>query len=162
MKTGKPVREREKKGAAANMEPSTGIFRHREWRGLRDTAYDFGKWAQLWGILIAWALAHPRETGEEAVLPDEVIVLSTLRGAREVEASLPGGTTEVPHSTVTLPPPKSRDSSGSSPESLMFPGRGVLGQEQRAHETHETHRETQQEHVREHSVLGEHHAGHRA
>ena len=50
-----------KKGAAENMEPGTGIYRHREWRGLRDTAYDFGQWAQLWTILIRWALAHPAQ-----------------------------------------------------------------------------------------------------
>ena len=50
-----------KKGAAANLEPETAIYRHREWRGLRDTAYDFGKWAQLWAILIRWALAHPAQ-----------------------------------------------------------------------------------------------------
>ena len=31
----------------------------REWRGIRDTAYDYGKWMQLWGILIRWAVRHP-------------------------------------------------------------------------------------------------------
>ena len=50
-----------KKGAAQNMEPGTGIFRHREWRGMRDTVYDFGQWTVLWMILIRWALAHPAQ-----------------------------------------------------------------------------------------------------
>ena len=30
-----------KQGAASNMESGTAIYRRREWRGLRDTAYDF-------------------------------------------------------------------------------------------------------------------------
>lgn len=48
-----------KKGAALNYEKSTAILRHREWRGLRDTAYDYTQWCRLWGILIKWAFAHP-------------------------------------------------------------------------------------------------------
>ena len=35
-----------------------------------------------------WALAHPARKGAEVVIPDEVFVLSTLRGAREVEKLL--------------------------------------------------------------------------
>ena len=50
-----------RKGAAENMEPGTGIYLHREWRGLRDTAYDFGSWAKLWAVLIRWALSHPAQ-----------------------------------------------------------------------------------------------------
>ena len=50
-----------KKAAAENMVAGTAIYRHREWRGLRDTVYDFGKWAQLWVILIRWALSHPAQ-----------------------------------------------------------------------------------------------------
>lgn len=37
----------------------TGIARHRRWRGLKDTLYDYGQWLKLWGILIEWALRHP-------------------------------------------------------------------------------------------------------
>ena len=37
----------------------TGIARHRQWRGLKDTLYDYGQWLKLWGILIKWALRHP-------------------------------------------------------------------------------------------------------
>lgn len=48
-----------KKGTADNMEKGTAIYRHREWRGLCDTAYDYVKWVELWGILIKWALGHP-------------------------------------------------------------------------------------------------------
>ena len=59
MKIGSKGPERAKKGAADDLAPGTAIYRHREWRGLRDTAYDLGKWAQLWGILISWALSHP-------------------------------------------------------------------------------------------------------
>jgi len=47
------------KGAADNLNEGTGIYRHREWRGLRDTAYDYAKWVQLWGILIGWAMRNP-------------------------------------------------------------------------------------------------------
>ena len=42
-----------------NYKPGTAILKHREWRGLRDTVYDYGKWCQLWGILLKWALHHP-------------------------------------------------------------------------------------------------------
>ena len=48
-----------KKGAADNIKAGTGIYRHREWRGFRDTVYDYAKWAQLWGILFSWALRNP-------------------------------------------------------------------------------------------------------
>lgn len=37
----------------------TGIYRHRHWRGLKDTLYDYGQWLKLWGILIKWAVKHP-------------------------------------------------------------------------------------------------------
>ena len=47
------------KGMADNMQPKTGIYKHREWRGLKDTAFDYGQWCVLWGKLIKWALGHP-------------------------------------------------------------------------------------------------------
>ena len=50
-----------KNGVAANYEPGTAILHHREWRGFRDTAYDFGQWVRLWGILIQWAVSHPAQ-----------------------------------------------------------------------------------------------------
>ena len=37
----------------------TGIYRHRHWRGLKDTLYDYSQWLRLWGILIKWAVKHP-------------------------------------------------------------------------------------------------------
>lgn len=46
-------------GAADKMKAASGISRRREWRGLRDTAYDYANWVQLWGILIGWALKNP-------------------------------------------------------------------------------------------------------
>ena len=48
-----------KKGAAENLKPGTALLKHREWRGPLDTAYDYIKWMQLWGILINWAASHP-------------------------------------------------------------------------------------------------------
>ena len=48
-----------KKGAAENFQEKTAIFKHRQWRGLSDTAYDYGQWCRLWGILIKWAAGHP-------------------------------------------------------------------------------------------------------
>ena len=47
------------KRMADNMQPKTGIYKHREWRGLKDTAFDYGQWCVLWGKLIKWALGHP-------------------------------------------------------------------------------------------------------
>ncbi|MBQ6465188.1 MAG: 2-hydroxyacyl-CoA dehydratase [Oscillospiraceae bacterium] len=47
-----------KKGAADNLKKGTAIARHREWRGLRDTVYDYGQWCRLWGILIKWVFSH--------------------------------------------------------------------------------------------------------
>ncbi len=38
------------------LEEGTAIYKHREWRGLKDTAYDFSQWARLWGILLKWAV----------------------------------------------------------------------------------------------------------
>ncbi|MEG2420374.1 MAG: 2-hydroxyacyl-CoA dehydratase family protein [Oscillospiraceae bacterium] len=46
-------------GMADNMEDKTGIYKHREWRGARDTLYDYGKWLELWGILGKWLVKHP-------------------------------------------------------------------------------------------------------
>ena len=50
---------KKKKGAACNLKDKTAIQKHREWRGGRDTAYDYLQWCRLWGILIKWAAAHP-------------------------------------------------------------------------------------------------------
>ena len=47
------------KGAASNLADKTAIQKHREWRGGRDTAYDYLQRCRLWGILIKWAAAHP-------------------------------------------------------------------------------------------------------
>ena len=30
----------------------TGLYKHREWRGIKDTVYDFYEWARLWGMLL--------------------------------------------------------------------------------------------------------------
>jgi len=47
------------KGLGNLYTPVSGIYKHREWRGLKDTAYDYAKWCELWGILLKWALGHP-------------------------------------------------------------------------------------------------------
>ena len=48
-----------KKGKADLLRKDTGILKHREWRGIRDTVYDYSQWCRLWGILIKWAASHP-------------------------------------------------------------------------------------------------------
>ena len=47
------------KGVADRYEEGTAIEKHREWKGLIDTAYDYAQWCRLWGILIKWAGSHP-------------------------------------------------------------------------------------------------------
>jgi len=39
----------------------TAIWKHREWRGLEDTCYDFSQWCSLWGKLLVWAMSHPEQ-----------------------------------------------------------------------------------------------------
>lgn len=46
-------------GKADLYTDKTGIMKHREWRGLKDTAYDYAMWCKLWGILIKWVAGHP-------------------------------------------------------------------------------------------------------
>lgn len=37
----------------------TAILKHRQWRGLKDTWYDYTQWLKLWYMLAAWLLKHP-------------------------------------------------------------------------------------------------------
>lgn len=46
------------RGAADNLIKGTAIAKHREWRGFKDTVYDFGQWCRLWGILIKWLFSQ--------------------------------------------------------------------------------------------------------
>ena len=46
------------KGTAHNLKPRTAIYRHREWRGIKDTWYDYRQWCRLWGTLIKWLFSH--------------------------------------------------------------------------------------------------------
>ena len=39
------------KGSASRFIPGTGIARHREWRGLKDTWYDYCQWMKILGIM---------------------------------------------------------------------------------------------------------------
>ena len=47
------------KGLGLLYQDKTAIYRHREWRGFKDTLIDYGYWLQLWGILIGWVIKHP-------------------------------------------------------------------------------------------------------
>ena len=47
------------KGLGLLYQHKTAIYRHREWRGFKDTFIDYGYWLQLWGILIGWVIRHP-------------------------------------------------------------------------------------------------------
>jgi len=47
------------KNMGKNMQPKTGIYKFREWRGLVDSAYDYAMWCRLWYKLIKWAMGHP-------------------------------------------------------------------------------------------------------
>lgn len=46
------------RNAASNLKEGTAIYKHREWRGFKDTAYDYLQWCKLWGILINWLFSH--------------------------------------------------------------------------------------------------------
>lgn len=41
-------------------ESKLGIYTHREWRGVRDTAYDFAWWLVMWRDMAALILRRPR------------------------------------------------------------------------------------------------------
>ena len=47
------------KNMGNNMQPKTGIYKFREWRGLKDSAYDYAMWCKLWYKLIKWVAGHP-------------------------------------------------------------------------------------------------------
>ena len=47
------------KNMGKNMQPKTGIYKMREWRGIKDSAYDYAMWCKLWYKLIKWAMGHP-------------------------------------------------------------------------------------------------------
>ena len=48
-----------KKGAASRFIPGSGIARHREWRGLKDTWYDYTEWVKILGIMGAFVAKAP-------------------------------------------------------------------------------------------------------
>lgn len=52
-------KQAEPKGYGSLLHDKTGIYKHREWRGLKDTLYDYSKWLELWGILSKWLMGHP-------------------------------------------------------------------------------------------------------
>ena len=59
--TKKSANNTDARGASDNYAAKTGIQFHREWRGLKDTAYDYTQWCKLWGILIKWVASHPTQ-----------------------------------------------------------------------------------------------------
>ena len=48
-----------KKGAASRFIPGSGLARHREWRGLKDTWYDYTEWVKILGIMGAFVAKAP-------------------------------------------------------------------------------------------------------
>jgi hypothetical protein len=47
------------KGEQNRFIPGTNIERHREWRGLKDTWYDYTQWIKLLGIMMKFASISP-------------------------------------------------------------------------------------------------------
>ena len=47
------------KGEQNRFIPGTNIERHREWRGLKDTWYDYTQWIKLLGIMMKFASIAP-------------------------------------------------------------------------------------------------------
>lgn len=47
------------KGGQARFIPGTNIERHREWRGLKDTWYDYTQWVKLLGIVMKFVAISP-------------------------------------------------------------------------------------------------------
>ena len=43
-------------------EPKTGILKHREWRGFKDTMYDYYRWLITWKDMIKMVLKAPVST----------------------------------------------------------------------------------------------------
>ena len=41
-------------------EDKTGLLKHREWRGLKDTMYDYYRWLITWKDMIVMVLKAPR------------------------------------------------------------------------------------------------------
>ena len=46
----------------------SGIAKHREWRGLKDTFYDYLQWAENLGILVQFAAKSPVPCHEQHAL----------------------------------------------------------------------------------------------
>ena len=46
------------RGVAENLQKGTAIYKHREWRGFKDTVYDYCQWCRLWGTLIKFVFSH--------------------------------------------------------------------------------------------------------
>lgn len=53
-------KEKKVKGLG-NLYNGKMTLKHREWRGFRDTAYDFGRWLYLWGQLMKLSMKYPTQ-----------------------------------------------------------------------------------------------------
>lgn len=51
--------EKKVKGAADRFMPGSGLAKHREWRGLKDTWYDYTQWLQVLGIMAKFVTIAP-------------------------------------------------------------------------------------------------------
>lgn len=51
--------ENKVKGAADRFIPGTNIARHREWRGLNDTWYDYTQWIKVLGVMVKFVTIAP-------------------------------------------------------------------------------------------------------
>ena len=47
------------KGQGGRFIPGSGIARHREWRGLRDTWYDYTQWMRILGVMAKFITISP-------------------------------------------------------------------------------------------------------
>lgn len=47
------------KGMASRYAPGTGLARHREWRGLKDTWYDYVEWMKILGVMGGFVAKSP-------------------------------------------------------------------------------------------------------
>ena len=47
------------KGQGGRFIPGSGIARYREWRGLRDTWYDYTQWMRIIGVMAKFITISP-------------------------------------------------------------------------------------------------------
>lgn len=53
------MEEKKVKGAASRFSPGSGLAKHREWRGLKDTWYDYTQWMRVLGVMAKFLTISP-------------------------------------------------------------------------------------------------------